>query len=116
MPELGGMDAAERIRTVDPDVVLVFVTNMAQYAIRGYEVDALEFCAQTGQLLPVQHQAGPRFAAGAAPQRRADCITDRWERAAAEHRGHLLAGNAGPYAALPYLHRGMVRAFQPAKC
>jgi len=24
MPELGGMDAAERIRTVDPDVVLVF--------------------------------------------------------------------------------------------
>ena len=29
MPELGGMDAAERIRTVDPDVVLVFVTNMA---------------------------------------------------------------------------------------
>ncbi len=37
------MDAAERIRTVDPDVVLVFVTNMAQYAIRGYEVDALDF-------------------------------------------------------------------------
>ena len=43
MPELGGMDAAEHIRTVDPDVVLVFVTNMAQYAIRGYEVDALDF-------------------------------------------------------------------------
>ena len=43
MPELGGMDAAERIRTVDPDVVLVFVTNMAQYAIKGYEVDALDY-------------------------------------------------------------------------
>lgn len=43
MPELCGMDAAERIRTVDPDVVLIFVTNMAQYAIRGYEVDALDF-------------------------------------------------------------------------
>lgn len=43
MPEIGGMDAAERIRTVDPDVVLIFVTNMAQYAIRGYEVDALDF-------------------------------------------------------------------------
>ena len=28
---------------MDPDVVLVFVTNMAQYAIRGYEVDALDF-------------------------------------------------------------------------
>lgn len=43
MPKLGGMPTAERIRRQDPDVVLVFVTNMAQYAIRGYEVDALDF-------------------------------------------------------------------------
>lgn len=43
MPELGGMAAAERIRAVDQDVVLVFVTNMAQYAIHGYAVDALDF-------------------------------------------------------------------------
>lgn len=43
MPRLGGFGAAERIRAVDPDVVLVFVTNMAQYAIKGYEVDALDF-------------------------------------------------------------------------
>ena len=53
MPELGGMDAAERIRTVDPDVVLVFVTNMAQYAIRGYEVDALD-CPAEAEGLPQQ--------------------------------------------------------------
>ena len=99
MPELGGMDAAERIRTVDPDVVLVFVTNMAQYAIRGYEVDALDFV-----LKPVNYYQFSTKLARAL------------QRAAAEHRGHLLAGNAGPYAALPYLHRGMVRAFQPAKC
>lgn len=43
MPKLGGMPTAERIRRQDPDVVLVFVTNMAQYAIRGYEVNALDF-------------------------------------------------------------------------
>lgn len=43
MPQLGGLGAAEKIRAVDPDVVLVFVTNMAQYAIRGYEVDALDY-------------------------------------------------------------------------
>ena len=35
MPTLGGMPTAERIRLLDPDVVLIFVTNMAQYAIRG---------------------------------------------------------------------------------
>lgn len=43
MPRLGGFGAAERIRAVDPDVVLVFVTNMAQYAIKGYAVGALDY-------------------------------------------------------------------------
>ena len=43
MPRLGGMPTAERIRQLDPEVVLIFVTNMAQYAIRGYEGDGLDF-------------------------------------------------------------------------
>lgn len=43
MPRLDGFSAAEKIREVDPDVVLVFVTNMAQYAIRGYAVDAMDY-------------------------------------------------------------------------
>ena len=43
MPGLNGMEAAEKLRARDADVVLVFVTNMAQYAIRGYEVGALDF-------------------------------------------------------------------------
>ena len=28
---------------MDPDVALIFVTNMAQYALRGYDVNALDF-------------------------------------------------------------------------
>lgn len=43
MPRLNGMDAAELIRQKDEDVVLMFITNMAQYAIRGYSVGALDF-------------------------------------------------------------------------
>lgn len=43
MPEMDGMQAAERIRAQDGDVVLMFVTNMAQYAINGYAVGALDF-------------------------------------------------------------------------
>jgi len=43
MPQMGGFAAAERIREIDPETVLVFVTNMAQYAIRGYSVDALDY-------------------------------------------------------------------------
>ena len=43
MPMINGMDAAEQIRKCDTDVVIVFITNMAQYAIRGYSVGALDF-------------------------------------------------------------------------
>lgn len=43
MPKVNGMDAAEQIRKVDSDIVLMFITNMAAYAIRGYEVEALDF-------------------------------------------------------------------------
>ncbi len=43
MPGMNGMKAAERIRQVDENVVLMFITNMIQYAIRGYSVGALDF-------------------------------------------------------------------------
>lgn len=43
MPHMDGMRAAEKIRELDQDVVIVFITNMSQYAIKGYEVDALDF-------------------------------------------------------------------------
>lgn len=43
MPEVNGMQAAEQIRQMDEEVVLMFITNMAQYAIRGYSVGALDF-------------------------------------------------------------------------
>ncbi|MCD7806003.1 MAG: LytTR family DNA-binding domain-containing protein [Lachnospiraceae bacterium] len=40
---MDGMTAAEKIREQDQDVVIIFITNMAQYAIRGYAVDALDY-------------------------------------------------------------------------
>ena len=43
MPHMDGMRAAHRIREQDPAVVLIFITSMAQYAIKGYEVDAMDF-------------------------------------------------------------------------
>lgn len=43
MPKMNGMDAAEKIRETDEDVTLMFITNMAAYAIRGYSVGALDF-------------------------------------------------------------------------
>lgn len=43
LPKKSGMDVAHSIRKIDSDVIIVFVTNLAQYAIEGYEVDAYDF-------------------------------------------------------------------------
>ena len=40
---MDGMAAAEQIRKQDSRVIIIFITNMAQYAIRGYAVDALDY-------------------------------------------------------------------------
>lgn len=43
MPGINGMDTARKIREQDEHVVILFVTNIAQYAINGYEVDAVDY-------------------------------------------------------------------------
>ena len=43
MKFMDGMSAAEEIRKMDSEVVIIFITNMAQYAIHGYEVEAVDY-------------------------------------------------------------------------
>ncbi len=43
MPGINGIDTARKIRDTDKDVVLMFVTAMPQYALSGYEVDAIDY-------------------------------------------------------------------------
>ena len=43
MKFMDGMSAAEEIRKMDTEVVIIFITNMPQYAIQGYRVDALDY-------------------------------------------------------------------------
>lgn len=43
MPKMDGMSAAKEIRKTDQRVMIIFLTNMAQYAISGYEVGALDY-------------------------------------------------------------------------
>lgn len=49
---MSGMDAAKEIRRRDEEVVIIFITNTAQYAISGYEVNALDYI-----LKPVSYYA-----------------------------------------------------------
>ncbi len=43
MPGMDGMETAKEIRLIDEMAAIIFITNMAQYAIRGYEVNAIDF-------------------------------------------------------------------------
>ena len=43
MAGINGIETAKELRRVDGNVVLMFITNMAQYAIHGYEVEAVDY-------------------------------------------------------------------------
>lgn len=43
MPHIDGMELAAEIRKHDSRVVIVFVTNMARYAVNGYRVGAIDY-------------------------------------------------------------------------
>lgn len=43
MPGINGMEAAALLRTYDDQIPIIFVTNLAKYAVKGYEVGACGF-------------------------------------------------------------------------
>lgn len=50
LPDMLGMDVARHIRSIDENVMIIFVTSLTQYAIEGYSVDAFDYI-----LKPVQY-------------------------------------------------------------
>ncbi len=46
MPHINGMDVAAKIRERDENVLIVFITNLQQYALKGYQVDAMDFAVK----------------------------------------------------------------------
>ena len=68
MGRLDGLETARLLRKINRDSILVFVTNMAQFALKGYEVDALDFILKpaTGDAIDdVMDKAMRRLDAGA---------------------------------------------------
>ena len=43
VPDMTGMEAAHRIREIDRNVMIIFVTSLTQYAIEGYSVQAFDY-------------------------------------------------------------------------
>lgn len=52
MKHMDGMQAAMRIRDMDKNVIIIFITNSAQFAVQGYKVEALDYV-----LKPIQYFA-----------------------------------------------------------
>ena len=50
MKKLDGLETARLLRKINKESILIFVTNMAQFAIKGYEVDALDFIIKPASL------------------------------------------------------------------
>lgn len=43
MPQLNGLDAADRLRHLDPSIEVVFVSAYDEYAIKAFELNALDY-------------------------------------------------------------------------
>ena len=43
LPDGNGMDVIRKVRETDKKIVVIFVTNLAQYAVEGYKVRAFDF-------------------------------------------------------------------------
>lgn len=43
LPDINGIDVSHKLRALDKSVTLIFVTNMSQFAVKGYEVDAFDY-------------------------------------------------------------------------
>lgn len=41
--DINGIQVSEKLREIDSEVVLVFMTNLSQYAIEGYKVKAVDY-------------------------------------------------------------------------
>lgn len=52
MGMMNGIESSEAIRRVDKQVIIIFVTNMAQYAINGYSVNALDYILKPIAYIP----------------------------------------------------------------
>lgn len=43
MPKMNGLETALQLRRCDKNASIIFITNLVQYALKGYEVDAVSY-------------------------------------------------------------------------
>ncbi len=105
LPYRNGMDVVKQIREKDKKVIVVFVTNMAQYAVKGYEVDAFDFIVK-----PIHYSAFAIKLDRALERlgndaRQRDLDKREEQQAAASHVGNKICRSASSQCDLSYYGR-----------
>ena len=62
MQFMDGMTAAQKIRSLDHEVIIMFITNMLDYAVRGYEVDAMDYVVKPVEYFAFSQKLDKAFA------------------------------------------------------
>ena len=91
MPGMDGISLARRIRQDDKEVLLMFITNMAQYALHGYEVEAIDYVIKPlgYQEFALKMKKAMRYM-GRHEKKQMMPADDRWHTAGGD-RGHPVA-------------------------
>ena len=105
MAFLNGMKAAEKIRELDKDVIIIFITNMPQYAIQGYKVNALDYMLKPISYFSFSESMGKSASQSKRTGKRIyhHCAERRQKETG--YYTDLLCGGAGPPSALSYNRR-----------
>lgn len=56
LPGINGLDLASKIREIDSEVIIIFISNLAQYALRGYKVAALDYIVKPFNYTNIEHR------------------------------------------------------------
>lgn len=56
LPHINGLELAKRIRKIDSLVTIIFVSNLVKFALKGYEVDALDYIIKPFNYNNIEHR------------------------------------------------------------
>ena len=56
LPQMNGIELAKRIRDRDSSVIIIFCSNLANYALKGYEVSALDYIVKPFNYSNIEHR------------------------------------------------------------
>lgn len=75
LPGMDGLSASHRLRKVDQETILVFITSLAKFAVSGYEVDAKDYIVKPLLLDPFQQKMRRILASIRRRENAADLVT-----------------------------------------